>query len=193
MRLWLVRHAVVPHTAGLCYGASDLAADPHATEAAAERLAQVLPPGTPACCSPLQRCRSLADCLQALRPDLAISSDARLAEMDFGRWEGQAWDAIGEAELSAWTADFASYRPGGGEALAVFMGRVGAALQGFSGAGADTGLWITHAGVIKAVQWLASGRADIMRADQWPAGSLACGQWTVLDLPPSGSAAAAPA
>lgn len=193
MRLWLARHAAVPQAAGLCYGASDLAADPHATEAAAQQLAQVLAPRTLAWCSPLQRCRTLADRLQALRPDLVVTSDARLAEMDFGRWEGLRWDAIGEAALSAWTTDFAEHRPGGGEALAPFMRRVGKALQSFSDTGADEGLWITHAGVIKAVQLLAAGQTDITRADQWPPHSLACGQWTVLDLPPSGSAPAIPA
>ena len=193
MRLWLARHAAVPQAAGLCYGASDLAADPQATEAAAQRLAQVLPPRTLACCSPLQRCRSLADHLQVLRPDLVITSDARLAEMDFGSWEGQHWDAIGEAALSAWTADFAAHRPGGGEALTPFMRRVGAALQSFSATGADEGLWITHAGVIKAVQLLTSSQAHITRADQWPPSGLAFGQWIVLDLPPNGSATAIPA
>ena len=190
MRLWLARHAAVPQTAGLCYGASDLAADTHATQAAAEQLARVLPTLTQACCSPLQRCRTLADHLQALRPDLVVTCDARLTEMDFGRWEGQSWDAIGEAALSAWTADFAEHRPGGGEALAPFMRRVGEALWNFSATGATEGLWITHAGVIKAVQLLVGGQSRITRADQWPPDSVACGQWTVLDLPPTGSAAA---
>ena len=190
MRLWLARHAAVPQAAGLCYGASDLAADPHATQTAAQQLAQVLAPRTLAWCSPLQRCRALADHLEALRPDLVATSDARLAEMNFGRWEGLHWDAIGEAALSAWTADFAAHRPGGGEAVAPFMRRVGQALQSFCATGASEGLWITHAGVIKAVQLLAAGQAGITRADQWPPGSLACGQWTVLDLPPNGSAAA---
>lgn len=190
MRLWLVRHAVVPSATGLCYGASDLAADVLQTEAVALQLAQALPAITHARCSPLQRCRTLADRLQVLRPDLPIDSDARLAEMNFGRWEGQTWDAIGEPALSAWTADFAGHAPGGGESVAHFMRRIDGALRAFLATCAGDGLWVTHAGVIKAVQLIACGQRHITRADQWPSASVACGQWTVVDLPATGSAPA---
>lgn len=183
MRLWLARHAAVLQAPGLCYGASDLAADPQETEAAATRLARALPPGIAARCSPLQRCRSLADRLQGMRPDLCIASDLRLAEMDFGQWEGQAWDAIGEAALTAWSADFAHHRPGGGESVRLFMARVGHALREFAVSPGAEGLWITHAGVIKAVRLLATGQPCATRADQWPVESVSLGDWTVLDLP----------
>ncbi|KQP23275.1 histidine phosphatase family protein [Pseudorhodoferax sp. Leaf267] len=193
MQLWLVRHAALPQAAGLCYGATDLAADAAHTEATALRLAAQLPPIARAWCSPLQRCRVLADRLQALQPGLAIASDARLAEMDFGAWECQPWDAIGAAALDAWTDDFAAYRPGGGESVAQLMQRVGAALRHCAAMPAAHGLWITHAGVIKTAQWLASGRPPIAHATQWPRESVAFGAWTVLDLPTGGTAAAAPA
>ena len=44
--------------------------------------------------------------------------DARLAELDFGHWEMQSWDGIPRAEVDAWAADVAHYRPGGGESVA---------------------------------------------------------------------------
>ncbi|WP_326534952.1 histidine phosphatase family protein [Pseudorhodoferax sp.] len=183
MRLWLVRHAAVQLAPGICYGASDVPADPEHTAACAQRLAQALPEMPAVRCSPLGRCRNLADALQARRPGLQAAIDPRLAEMDFGHWEGQPWDGIGAAALAAWTDDFAQHRPGGGEPLAEFLGRVGQALQATAALGVPQALWITHAGVIKAVRWLLADAGPITRADQWPTDSVACGDWCVLELP----------
>ena len=100
-RLWLVRHAQPVVAAGTCYGALDVPADAAATQVAAQRLAQALPAGAAAHYSTLQRCELLAHELQALRPDLTFTPDARLREMDFGRWEGQTWDTIGKSAIVA--------------------------------------------------------------------------------------------
>ena len=90
MNLWLVRHAQPLIAPGVCYGASDVPADDAATQAAARALALALPPGTRVASSPLQRCERLAKAVQGLRPDLSCKTDARLAEMDFGRWQVSA-------------------------------------------------------------------------------------------------------
>ena len=95
MKLWLVRHAQVLLPPGICYGATDVAADAAATLSAAQALAAELPQGLPLWVSPLQRCEQLAQALQGLRPDLAYkTTESSLAEMDFGHWEGQAWSSI---------------------------------------------------------------------------------------------------
>ena len=86
--------------------------------------------------------------------------------MDFGKWEGRRWDAIGETALSAWTSDFARHRPGGGESVQQLLERVQRALQ--HDRDRDDVLWITHAGVIRAARWLLSGVRQVERADQWP-------------------------
>ena len=126
-RLWLVRHAQPLVAPGVCYGRLDLPADAAATAASAQALAAALPASVRlAHHSPLQRCEQLAQALQALRPGLALKPEARLQELDFGTWEGCAWDAIGRAPVHAWTADFAHHRPGGGESLAHMLGRVAA-------------------------------------------------------------------
>ena len=186
-RLWLVRHAQPLVAPGQCYGRLDMAADAVATAASAEALAAALPASVQlAHHSPLQRCAQLARALQALRPGLALHADARLQELDFGDWEGRAWDAIGRAPVDAWTADFASHRPGGGESLAVMLQRVAAALAAARAASAGSGndvLWITHAGVARCVQWLLRhGSATLPRADQWPVAAPGFGAWEVLDL-----------
>ena len=203
MKLWLVRHAQPLVEAGVCYGRLDLAADARATAECARRLAEALPAKIRVMASPLQRCEQLAHALQALRPDLACKTDARLAEMDFGGWEGRAWNDIEPSELQAWTDDFACYSAGrDGESVAGFMARVALAFdESTRGAltpalsqrerekeeeeeklGESDTLWITHAGVIRAAHLLARGIRRIERADQWPLASTNYGQWQRLDL-----------
>lgn len=185
-RLWLVRHATPLVAPGTCYGASDVAADALHTTETARRLAQTLPMDlVVAQSSPLQRCRMLADALCKLRPTLAAQTSSLLAEMDFGDWEGKTWSSLGEPALSAWTADFAHHRPGGGESVTALLKRVDQAMQVARTADGEDMLWITHAGVIKAARLLAAGSRHIERADQWPTSSVGFGEWTVLTLPVS--------
>jgi alpha-ribazole phosphatase len=184
MKLWLVRHAQPLIESGICYGRLDVAADAGASAECAQKLAAQLPAGTRVITSPLQRCEQLAHALLGLRPDLTCKTDARLAEMDFGEWEGRAWQAIGPAELQAWTDDFAHYTVGRhGESVTAFMVRVAAAFDALQEQ-RDPGdtLWITHAGVIRAVQLLAQGVRQIARADQWPLNAPKYGQWQLLNL-----------
>ncbi|MFI8614756.1 histidine phosphatase family protein [Acidovorax sp. NPDC077693] len=196
-RLWLVRHAQPLVAPGTCYGALDVSADAAATHAAAARLAAALPGQARVHHSTLQRCEQLARSLQALRPDLTSKPDARLVEMDFGAWEGQAWDAIARAEIDAWTADFARYRPGGGDNLASVLQRVAAALgadgspaashvdhvhaPSASGTVPDV-VWITHAGVIRCVAWLRAHGSALPRSDEWPVAAPGWGEWETLGL-----------
>ena len=177
MTLWLARHAQPLVAAGVCYGALDVAADGQATRVAAQKLAEALPKGIYVTSSPLQRCEQLAQALYALRPDLIPIFDPRLREMDFGHWEGQRWDAIGQPALEAWTADFARHQPGGGESVHMFMQRVAAAWDAL---GAQPTLWITHAGVARACSLLAAGIRDIQQADQWPHAAPGYGEWVIF-------------
>lgn len=176
MKLWLVRHAQPLVAAGTCYGASDVAADGPATRACAVQLAAWLPAGVPVLSSPLQRCAQLAQQLGQLRPDLPLRVDPRLAEMDFGCWEGQRWDAIPPAAYQAWTADFAGHRFGGRESVGEFMQRVAAVRTETAQLGQDA-VWITHAGVIRAMHLLAQGLERVEQAAQWPSQAPGCGEW----------------
>ncbi len=177
--LWLLRHAPVEAAPGLCYGATDLLADAALTRAAAQRIAPLLPKGMAIRVSPLRRCTALADAIAAQRPDLAPQVDARLAEMDFGAWEGQPWSAIDRAQLGAWTADFADHRPGGGESVRAFMQRVAAAWDAWRDEGGEA-LWITHAGVMRAAMLLHAGIRCPRGAAEWPAEALPFGEWRRL-------------
>ena len=181
MKLWLARHALPIGAEGLCYGETDIAAGDAETREAASRLAEAVPPGTVIRCSPLKRCVQLCDELLLLRPGLHAQPDPRLAEMSFGGWEGHRWNAIDPAAMRAWTDDFPHYRPGGGDSLHDFMERVGRAFDE-ARAGCSDVLWITHAGVIRAANLLASGYRSCATAAQWPTSGPAFGQCEVLAL-----------
>lgn len=179
--LWLQRHAPVIAEPGLCYGATNLAAHADETQAAAQRIAHRLPAGIVLRSSPLRRCAELAGAIVALRPDLSVQHDERLAEMDFGAWEGQPWSAIAREDFEAWTADFADRRAGGrGESVRGFMQRVAAAHDEWL-AGEGDALWVTHAGVLRAVTLLHGGVRCPAAAADWPAGELAFGGWLTFE------------
>jgi alpha-ribazole phosphatase len=181
--LWLVRHAQPLIEPGVCYGALDVPADGQATLRAAHALALALPAGVQLISSPLQRCEQLAQCLRGLRPDLSCKTDARLAEMDFGQWEGQRWQSIARAELDSWTDAFNTWRCGGAESVHDVMTRV-AAVWDETRAQKHPTAWITHAGVIRAASLIAKGQRHIHRADQWPKESPAFGRWQRLASTP---------
>jgi alpha-ribazole phosphatase len=179
MTLWVVRHAQPRVAPGICYGALDLPAEPEATHAVAQTLAQVLPQGALVHVSVLQRCELLAQCLRGLRPDLTFKPEPRLVEMHFGMYEGVAWADIAKEAMDAWTADFWAHRFGGQESVAEFMGRVAQvwdACQPARAAG-QVQVWITHAGVARAVSLLAQGVRRVEQAKEWPTQVPAFGQW----------------
>lgn len=193
MKLWLVRHPPVLAAAGLCYGVTDLPVRAEDLAAQVERLAPLLPAAATLWSSPLSRCQSLAEALARRRPDLRLRVDERLREMNFGDWEGRRWDAIASDDYSAWLADFAHHRVGGGESTQQVIDRVASALeearnqapsQALNETGASTQeacVWITHAGVIRAVSWVLQGHRAIERAGQWPREAPAMGEWWQVD------------
>lgn len=177
MPLWLARHALPCIAPGTCYGALDIAADVVATQTAAQQLAAVLPGQTQILCSPRLRCTQLAVALSALRPQWPVTVDPRLREMDFGTWEGRLWTDIGAAALDAWTADFAQHRPGGGDNVAGFMARVAEVWDTLDPRGEKATLWITHAGVIRAIALLSAGTRCPAEASEWPGMAVPFGGW----------------
>lgn len=165
----LLRHTRPDVAEGICYGRTDLGLAPgFAAEAA--RLVADLPAVAAVVTSPLARCRRLAERIAAAR-GLALAVDARLVEMDFGRWEGQAWSDIPRHELDAWAADLMHACPHGGETVADLAARTAAALDDLA-RGPRPVLAVTHAGVIKAA------RARRMGPAAWES-TLPFGAWEV--------------
>lgn len=183
--LWLVRHARPLIDTERCYGRLDIQADDEATQSAALRLQQALRPHLGQCRifhSPLQRCEQLAQALIELQPDFTSDADKRLLEVDFGHWEGQRWDAIGEAAISAWARNLAEHAPGDGESLVQMLGRVGTALQDAKALNAEHVVWISHAGVARCAQWLLQHGSRLPQSHEWTLPAPAYGQFIQLSL-----------
>lgn len=171
MTLWhLWRHPRPRGAEGRCIGAgTDLPVDPRRVRRAARRIdAAARRAGLPrrAWTSPLTRCRAVARHLKAL--GWTVHVDPALAEIDWGRWDGRPWMALGAAALDAWCADFTGERPGGGETVAALLTRVA---PWPAGPAAGGGVLLTHGGWLSARAWLDDPRSA-QRAPgpaDWPA------------------------
>ncbi len=186
MNLWLLRHAVVQLEAGLCYGATDVPAQPPATREAARLLAPLLPQGASLWSSGLMRARQLASGLQRARPDLRRQPhDPRLNEINFGIWELQRWDSVPRSAYDDWMTDFAHHRFGGAESTQELIDRVGAAMVDLGKSGVRDAVWVTHAGVIRAVEYLSThGLTPIREVGQWPKDAPEPGGYVCVRLEP---------
>ncbi|WP_454722639.1 MULTISPECIES: histidine phosphatase family protein [Cupriavidus] len=159
MDLVLIRHAQPRVAPGICYGALDLALAEPVSPAPARMLAALggLAPRR-ILCSTLTRARATA-ALLAEHHALVPEPDARLRELDFGNWEGLAWDALPRADLDAWAADLLHAAPHGGESAATAMARVAEWADALPADARDSRdcLWVvTHAGPMRmlAAHWL---------------------------------------
>lgn len=169
MILHLVRHPRPRVEAGICYGQLDLVAEN--VEAAADALRPRLLSGLPVWSSPLQRCRHLAE---ALHPSPRL--DVRLAEINFGDWEGRPWDAIPRQQIDAWASDVAHFVPPGGESPFMLQQR---ALDFVAGLVVPEAVLVTHAGVIRVL--LAHWRN--LPPEHWSELVFDYGSLTTVELP----------
>jgi alpha-ribazole phosphatase len=115
-----------------------------------------------AVCSPLERCRAVGRCLR--RFGFRCRIDARLAECDFGHWDGRHWEVIARAEIDAWCADLDCYAPGGGETVAALLERVDAVRHHPPGP-----MLVTHGGWLSAALWRPTVDQPRPSATTWPA------------------------
>ncbi|WP_354682107.1 histidine phosphatase family protein [Cupriavidus necator] len=155
MDVVLIRHAQPDVPAGTCYGCLDLPLVSPLTPPVA-RIAAGLPAPARIVTSPLARASGTAQALAQSTGVAAIDSEPRLREIDFGSWEGVAWDAIDRAALDQWAADLLHARPHGGESPAQAQARV-AGWAGSLDLGSDDCLWVVgHAGPMRmlAAHWL---------------------------------------
>lgn len=120
----LIRHTRPEVAPGICYGRSEL---PLAATAADEMQAVLdrLPRVDAVITSPAERCRRLATHI-ATAWSAPCTDDERLLELDFGHWEGRAWDDIGRDDIDRWGADLWNVAPGNGESLSQLWQRVAA-------------------------------------------------------------------
>jgi alpha-ribazole phosphatase len=161
MQIYLVRHPQPADVTGLCYGRQEVSVDlKSVAEAAAAvrgRIPEMVLKGARIFSSPASRCLILSHELAAPR-EPRVAED--LSEMDFGSWEGRAWDQVPRDQLDAWSGDLWHYRPGGGESAAMVAARW-QRWTGLVGSDGDAPIVaVTHAGVIRVALALARADAD---------------------------------
>ncbi len=181
-QLWCWRHPRAQGTSidgqARCIGRTDLQVDSRRAKRLAHQILRtVRQNGLPRAVwvSPARRCRAVG-CVLA-RLGLHVQVDARLLEMDFGSWDGRAWDHIGAAAVQAWAGDLLNHRPGGGESLAEVAARAREFAKAAELEGDRHRLVVTHGGWINALCQVPAGCSS-MPASDWPAppktGQLVC-------------------
>ena len=149
MLIYLVRHTPVGVPLGQCYGRTDVPLAPDWRDEIPDvraRLGGLDLNAADVVSSPAKRCRLLAEALGA-RPRL----DPRLAEFDFGDWEGKQWESLPRAELDAWHGDLAAYQVPGGESLLQVAARVWDAFEATCVKADRDYVWVSHGGTIRAL------------------------------------------
>lgn len=121
-RLVLVRHTRPALAEGICYGRMDLDLAATWPQEFEECLAQI-PAADFILSSPASRCLRLAQAL-GRRDHVDVQIDDRLLELNFGSWEGVAWDDIPRDAIDEWVEDAVNYAPGDGESLRMLWLRV---------------------------------------------------------------------
>ncbi|MCW0481566.1 alpha-ribazole phosphatase [Gaoshiqia sediminis] len=160
MKITAIRHTRVAVPPGICYGQTDVALAPtygHELEQVKQKLNGATFDAV--FCSPLTRCRQLA---QDLFPGMVIQFDERLMELNFGQWEMQPWDTISETtEAQAWFADYVSVRTPGGESFRDLISRTGAFLDELQNNNETNVVVITHGGIVRALSCLLNRTAPL--------------------------------
>jgi alpha-ribazole phosphatase len=153
MKHIFIRHPKLEDMQGICYGALDVLVPETVTFQHAERLKKTLP-SLPIISSPLQRCLALASALS-----VDAKQDARLLEMNFGAWQGSAWNDIERSQLDLWANSVTHFHPPNGENFMDVINRLSEFLNDLN----EPHILITHAGVIRAAHFLLGG-VDVMDA-----------------------------
>lgn len=120
--------------------------------------------------SPLRRCLSPAEALAAAL-DIPLQVDPRLAELDFGDWEGCSWSEVPRAALDRWAADPVGFAAPGGETGAALIVRVRAVLADLLDQ-AKSCLVVSHGGPLRLLGPMLRGEPPELLAPAPALGSL---------------------
>ena len=152
--MYLVRHTSVAVGPTMCYGRSDVALAEswrEEFEDVVSKLSLEQLDGARIYSSPLTRCALLAEHLanQGLR---SPEHDARLQEMNFGRWELNPWSELPATEISTWRRNVVDSPAPGGESFGEVASRASAFFEDARTALDRHGcIVICHGGVIRAL------------------------------------------
>lgn len=160
MKLWTIRHTKPYNPNDVCYGQLDFDVSPSFEEesnGAVEAFLKTDAKPTNLYCSPLTRCKKLAD---KVGKAVGLTPEPRdaIREISFGSWEGQKLTEVPKGEMAAWVKDLRGFRFPTGESFHDVDKRVMEFLESLPEDGEF--LWVTHAGVIASLQHAACGLPD---------------------------------
>jgi alpha-ribazole phosphatase len=84
--------------------------------------------------------------------------------------------------MQVWTDDFGAHRFGGVESANEVLARVADLWDAVRQQPDEDQVWITHAGVARAVQLLSKGIRWVESASQWPKDAPSYGEWWRIDF-----------
>ena len=182
MQVALVRHPPVQIAPGVCYGRLDLELRAEAAADVARIVSDLRGGFAHVWTSPARRCLAVAQALAS-----APVVDARLLELDFGAWEGMAWDIVPRAALGRWAADPVGFAPPGGESGAALLARVASFHAALLAQGEDC-VVVAHGGPLKLLAAMLRGEAPDLLAPAPALGSVS----RMVAFRPAGGVAARP-
>ncbi len=148
MIVYCIRHTKVDSNKGICYGQTDIGlanSYPNEKRIVCEKLYDIQ--FDEVFCSPLSRCRILAE---DLFPQQKLIFDERLKELNFGDWEMKSWDDIYNTNAGKnWMDNYLEIPCEGGESYIDFRKRVEAFILDLKKIRQKQVAIITHGGVIR--------------------------------------------
>ncbi len=148
MEIYLIRHTTPDIEKGICYGQLDIDVA-HTFETELAQIKNKLPQNIfnlEVFSSPLLRCQKLAKKLNQ-----NSTFNEHLQEVNFGKWEGVAWNAIDKKELDIWMNDFVNVAPPNGESYITLSKRAQSVFLKICNSSTKNKIIVTHAGIIRSI------------------------------------------
>ena len=170
MILYIWRHPKPMAANGFCIGQTDIKVDRRKIKRLANKIQRFvrlhqLPKVI--WVSPLQRSLKVGEILAQQGFQCKVMPE--LAEINFGKWDGQAWAQIPKQEIDDWCNDFADFAPKGGESLQRLFSRVESWLNEMIIENSQRPLLaVGHAGWINAASMIVAGQEVPKIAAEWP-------------------------
>lgn len=151
MNIYAIRHTKPDIESGICYGQSDLQVANSFTleqKVVSEKLEGIWFDWV--YCSPLQRCRILAE---SMFEDEVIVFDDRLKELNFGDWELKSWEDIYSGKYGkVWFDNYQEMKTPNGESYPEMRKRIESFLSKIKENDYKNIAIFTHVGVIRIMK-----------------------------------------
>ncbi len=148
MEIFLIRHTKPKIDPGIVYGQLDMPVD-DSFDTEIHTIVKKLPKKPEmVITSPLERCSMLANKLCGDN----YTTDPRILEYNFGKWEGKKWDDIDKNVLYLWSNDFVNIPPPDGETMKEMHRRVEDFWKELLQRNYRSIVVVTHSGVIRLLK-----------------------------------------